>query len=422
MNIPKVPGLPVIGHSIQFQKDALTFTSKMQKKYGDIFEISLLNERFVTILDPQSVKEVFLDKDNNFSSKIGWSITLGPTFENGLMLRDFDDHKYHRSLLQDSFRHDAIHNYLSIIQPTIENWLENLTDLDSFNLYESVKQLMFDISLKLFFLDVQPDESKYLNKLFTDSVSSATSLMRWPLPFTKLKKGVAAREYLLKYFQEKAKLVNEDTEKTLFAELVRTNKNEAGLSDYEIAEHMIFLILAAHDTTTITLTNSLNFLSQNEDYRKKILEESLVVDHTDISSLKNGNYAEAMFKEAMRVYPPVPFSNRYVVEDTVVNGANLKKGSFLTLCPLLLHHDDRYWDEPDVFDPTKFLDPSYHNEAYFPFAGGAHTCIGKFFASYMYKNVIYKFVETFNDYTIDDKLKIRPTPIPHPIEDVKVTV
>ena len=422
MNIPKVPGLPVIGHSVPFQNNALNFTSKMQKKYGDIFEISLLNEKFVVILDPISTKEIFLDKDNNFSSKEGWSFTLGPTFENGLMLRDFDDHKYHRSLLQDSFRHDAIHNYLHIIQPTIDKWIKTLSESKNFNLYDSVKQLMFDISLRLFFLDVKPDESKFLNKLFTDSISSATSLLRWPLPFTKLKKGIEAREYLLDYFQEKAKLVNEDTDKTLFAELVRTNKGDAGLSDFEIAEHMIFLLLAAHDTTTITLTNSLYYLSQDEDYRNNVLNESLSVDHTDISSLKNGNFAEAMFKEAMRIYPPVPFSIRYVVDDIVVNGATLKGGTYTTISPLLLHHDERYWSNPSIFDPLRFIDPSYHNDAYFPFAGGAHTCLGKFFASYMYKNVVYKFVQSFNDYTINEKLEIRPTPIPHPLEDVRVSI
>lgn len=258
--------------------------------------------------------------------------------------------------------------------------------------------------------------------MFTDSISSATSLLRWPLPFTKLKKGIEAREYLLDYFQEKAKLVNEDTDKTLFAELVRTNKGDAGLSDFEIAEHMIFLLLAAHDTTTITLTNSLYYLSQDEDYRNNVLNESFSVDHTDISSLKNGNFAEAMFKEAMRIYPPVPFSIRYVVDDIVVNGATLKGGTYTTISPLLLHHDERYWSNPSIFDPLRFIDPSYHNDAYFPFAGGAHTCLGKFFASYMYKNVVYKFVQSFNDYTINEKLEIRPTPIPHPLEDVRVSI
>ena len=151
MEIPKVPGLPIIGHSIPFQRNALNFTAEKQKKYGDIFQISLLNENFIVLLTPEITKEVFLDKDDNFSSKEGWAVTLGPTFENGLMLRDFDDHKYHRTLLQDSFRHDAIHNYLSIIQPIIDTWVESIKTKTTFNLYESIKQLMFDISLSLFF-------------------------------------------------------------------------------------------------------------------------------------------------------------------------------------------------------------------------------------------------------------------------------
>ena len=257
MNVPVVPSLPIIGHSILFQRDALNFTAGMQKKYGDVFQISLLNQDFIVLLNPEITREIFLDKDDNFSSKEGWAVTLGPTFENGLMLRDFDDHKYHRTLLQDSFRHEAIHNYLSIIQPIIDDWIDQIKLKSSFNLYESVKQLMFDISLSLFFLDVKKDESQYLNKLFMDSIASATSAVRWPLPFTQLKKGLKSRAYLLDYFQSKSEMINDESKKTLFAELVNTNKGDAGLSNYEIAEHMIFLLLAAHDTTTITLTNSI---------------------------------------------------------------------------------------------------------------------------------------------------------------------
>ena len=189
MLVPKVPGLPIIGHSIPFQRNALQFTSQKQKLYGDIFEISLLNEKFIVMLTPESTREIFLDKDDNFSSKEGWAVVLGKPFENGLMLRDFEDHKYHRSLLQDSFRHEAIHGYLEIIQPIINNWVQNLNDNKAFDLYKSVKQLMFDISLSLFFLDVKKDESERLNNLFMDSIASATSAIRWPLPFTKIKKG-----------------------------------------------------------------------------------------------------------------------------------------------------------------------------------------------------------------------------------------
>ena len=422
MEIPKVPGLPIIGHSIPFQRNALNFTAEKQKKYGDIFQISLLNENFIVLLTPEITKEVFLDKDDNFSSKEGWAVTLGPTFENGLMLRDFDDHKYHRTLLQDSFRHDAIYNYLSIIQPIIDSWVENIKTQTSFNLYESIKQLMFDISLSLFFLDVKNNESQKLNNLFMDSIASATSAVRWPLPFTKLKKGLKAREYLLDYFESKSQMIDAESKKTLFAELVNTNKGDAGLSNHEIAEHMIFLLLAAHDTTTITLTNSIYNLSKNPDFLNDLRQEASEIDPLDISSLKNGNFAESIFQEAIRYYPPVPFSIRRVMRDTQIGGYNVDGGTYLTISPLLLHHDERYWDNPSVFDPYRFIDPAYSNKAYFPFAGGAHTCIGKFFASYMFKNVIYKYVQNVEQPSIDKSLNIRPTPIPHPIDDVKVTI
>ena len=422
MEIPRVPGLPIIGHSIPFQRNALNFTAEKQKKYGDIFQISLLNENFIVLLTPEITKEVFLDKDDNFSSKEGWAVTLGPTFENGLMLRDFDDHKYHRTLLQDSFRHDAIYNYLSIIQPIIDSWVENIKTQTSFNLYESIKQLMFDISLSLFFLDVKNNESQKLNNLFMDSIASATSAVRWPLPFTKLKKGLKAREYLLDYFESKSQMIDAESKKTLFAELVNTNKGDAGLSNHEIAEHMIFLLLAAHDTTTITLTNSIYNLSKNPDFLNDLRQEASEIDPLDISSLKNGNFAESIFQEAIRYYPPVPFSIRRVMRDTKIGGYNVDGGTYLTISPLLLHHDERYWDNPSVFDPYRFIDPAYSNKAYFPFAGGAHTCIGKFFASYMFKNVIYKYVQNVEQPSIDKSLNIRPTPIPHPIDDVKVTI
>ena len=421
MTVPVIPSLPIIGHSLPFQRNALKFTSEMQEKYGDVFQISLLNEKFIALLTPEATKDIFLDKDDLFSSKEGWAVSLGPTFENGLMLRDFDDHKYHRTLLQDSFRHDAIHGYLEIIQPIINQWVENLKKAGSFNLYQSVKQLMFDISLSLFFLDVKQDESEKLNKLFMDSIASATSAIRWPLPFTKMKKGLKAREFLLDYFESKAGLINDDSKKTLFAELVNTNKGDAGLTNFEIAEHMIFLLLAAHDTTTITLTNSIYSLSQNVDFRNDLIKEANEVNHSDISSLKNGLVGESIFKEAMRYYPPVPFSIRYVVRDTEIQSYPLKAGTYVTISPLLLHHDDRYWDNPDVFDPYRFIDPNYYNNAYFPFAGGAHTCLGKFFASYIYKNVIYKFVQNIDNFEIDESLEIRPTPIPHPVKDVLVS-
>ena len=62
MTVPVIPSLPIIGHSLPFQRNALKFTSEMQEKYGDVFQISLLNEKFIALLTPEATKDIFLDK------------------------------------------------------------------------------------------------------------------------------------------------------------------------------------------------------------------------------------------------------------------------------------------------------------------------------------------------------------------------
>ncbi|MFL2678631.1 MAG: cytochrome P450, partial [Candidatus Actinomarina sp.] len=342
---PLDKGNLLFGHSIKFNNDALSLVKNLQNKYGDIFEISILHKRVTMFMTPSATKHIYLDGEDNFSSRHGWEFSLGKTFENGLMLRDFDDHRFHRGLLQDSFRRDALANYLQIVQPLLDTWIEELQENKSFNLYATMKELMFKISLELFFDEIDNSRQKELEKLFTDAIKSATSVVRTPLPFTKLRKGLKARRSLLRYFESKAENVDIESN-TLFAELVKTNKHEGGLSNYEIAEHMIFLLLAAHDTTTSTLTTAIHHLSTDKNFYQELKKEANEISLTDISELKNGVKGESLFSEAMRMYPPVPFSLRYVMRDTVVENYKLDAGTYVAIGPLVLHNDERYWENP----------------------------------------------------------------------------
>ena len=421
MKAPVVGSPPVVGHSIQFNYDALALIQRLQESKGDVFQLNILNEDVLLFLTPSATKQIFLDPDDNFSSKHGWEFSIGPTFENGLMLRDFDDHKYHRSLLQNSFRRDALDKYIHIIQPRIDSWIEEVKQKKEFYLYKSIKQLMFNVAVELFFDEVDDTKLNHLNQLFINSIKPATTIVRSPYPMTRMKKGLKARVELLEYFQEKSDKIDLSKE-TLFADLVKTNNEEAGLTNFEIAEHMIFLLLAAHDTTTSTLTSSIHFLAGDENYQNKVKTESSTLSKTDISDLKNGIIGEALFNEAIRKYPPVPFSPRWVVRDAELDGYEILKNTYIAAGPLVLHNDDRYWEDPLAFNPERFEDPTITHEAYFPFAGGAHTCLGKFFASYLFKNVIYKLVDSFQVINTNEELKINPAPIPNPRKDVKIQV
>ena len=421
MKAPVVVSPPVVGHSIQFNYDALALIQRLQESKGDVFQLNILNEDVLLFLTPSATKQIFLDPDDNFSSKHGWEFSIGPTFENGLMLRDFDDHKYHRSLLQNSFRRDALDKYIHIIQPRIDSWIEEVKQKREFYLYKSIKQLMFNVAVELFFDEVDDTKLNHLNQLFINSIKPATTIVRSPYPMTRMKKGLKARVELLEYFQEKSDKIDLSKE-TLFADLVKTNNEEAGLTNFEIAEHMIFLLLAAHDTTTSTLTSSIHFLAGDKSYQNKVKTESSRLSKTDISDLKNGIIGEALFNEAIRKYPPVPFSPRWVVRDAELDGYEIPKNTYIAAGPLVLHNDERYWEDPLAFNPERFEDPTITHEAYFPFAGGAHTCLGKFFASYLFKNVVYKLVDNFQVISTNEELKINPAPIPNPRKDVKIQV
>ena len=421
MKAPVVGSPPVVGHSIQFNYDALALIQRLQESKGDVFQLNILNEDVLLFLTPSATKQIFLDPDDNFSSKHGWEFSIGPTFENGLMLRDFDDHKYHRSLLQNSFRRDALDKYINIIQPRIDSWIEEVKQNREFYLYKSIKQLMFNVAVELFFDEVDDTKLNHLNQLFINSIKPATTIVRSPYPMTRMKKGLKARVELLEYFQEKSDKIDLSKE-TLFADLVKTNKEGAGLTNFEIAEHMIFLLLAAHDTTTSTLTSSIHFLAGDKSYQNKVKTESSTLSKTDISDLKNGIIGEALFNEAIRKYPPVPFSPRWVVRDAELDGYEIPKNTYIAAGPLVLHNDERYWEDPLAFNPERFEDPTITHEAYFPFAGGAHTCLGKFFASYLFKNVVYKLVDNFQVIGTNEELKINPAPIPNPRKDVKIQV
>ena len=416
-------GFPIVGNSLGFYFDALGMVSELQKKYGDVFSMNVLNRKVHVFLTPEVTKEVFLDTDNNFSSELGWSFSIGPAFKNGLMLRDFDDHKYHREIMQHAFRREALEQYLSLMDPIISKWVESIKKKGEINLYKEVKSLTLELAFVVFFGDSTEDSKINMGNYFTNAIRSATTPVRLNLPFTGYRKGVSARKELMKYFTEQYENIEVNSRrKDLFYELfVATDEQGNRLTKEDVAQHMIFLLLAAHDTTTSTISNSLWFLAKNNEWKNKIVEESSKTNLLDITDLKKAELMESLFKEAIRIYPPVPISPRGVVRECTISKYSLKKDSIIAVSPLMIHRDPRYWNKPNDFSPERFLSTDNDN-VYFPFAGGAHTCLGKFFASYLFKNIVGRFVSEVDFERGVDDVQISTVPIPFPKSDMLLIV
>ena len=397
--IPRVPGLPVLGNTVEFLRDARGLVLRGQAAHGDAFGVQVLGQPVTVLLDPEATRQVYIDRAENFSSELGWSFTIGPLFARGLMLRDFEDHRLHRRVMQHAFRRAALAGYMERVNALAREHVAAAVASggpDGIDVYRMTKRLTLDIATQVFVgVDLGP-QADLVNDSFVAMMRASVSPLRWDIPGTPYARGLAARRRLTGLLTE---LVEERRAQPEGADLLSrlchaTTEDGRALEVDEVVDHMVFLLLAAHDTTTATLTVMLWHLSQQPAWQERVAEEATALAGGDVTidNYKDLGATELVMKEALRLSPPVPFSPRGVLRDCEVAGVPLAAGSMITLSSLGLHRHPDWWTSPDDFDPERFAperaEDRAHSHLYVPFGGGAHICLGNHLAELMTKAVM----------------------------------
>ena len=178
----------------------------------------------------------------------------------------------------------------------------------------------------------------------------------------------------------------------LLSRLIQVQGDDGNcMSDKQIRNEIITMLIADHETTSNALTWTYYLLSQNPQIEKRVFEEIDSVlggnggddGQPSVGDLPKLKYVEKVFREAMRIYPPVWSMGRIVEEDYSLGGYTIPKGSSLIFSQYVMHHNSKYYDEPESFDPDRWTEefkmhlPRF---SYFPFGGGIRGCIGEPFA------------------------------------------
>jgi cytochrome P450 len=397
--IPRVAGLPLLGSTPAFLRDARGLVLRAQAQHGDAFELRVLGQPVTVLLSPQATKEVYVDRASTFSSERGWSFTIGPLFARGLMLRDFEDHHLHRRVMQHAFRRAALAGYMTRVNALAREHVARAVagaGPDGVDVYDMAKRLTLDIAAQVFVGVRLGAQADLVNDAFVAMMRASVAPVRREVPGTAFARGMAARRRLRAFLadlvaERRAAPEGED----LLSRLAHATTDEGRALDVdEVVDHMVFLLLAAHDTTTATLTVMLWHLAQEPAWQDRIAVELATLDGGDVTidTYKQLVAAELVMKEALRLSPPVPFSPRGVVRDCEVAGVPLRAGQMITLASLALHRHPDWWAEPDRFDPLRFAadraEDRAHSHLYVPFGGGAHICLGNHLAELMTKAVI----------------------------------
>jgi cytochrome P450 len=157
-----------------------------------------------------------------------------------------------------------------------------------------------------------------------------------------------------------------------------------GLPEANIRANIVTFINAGHETTANALTWTLYLLSRAPEWRERAEEEaSSVFDPERPASLEGCTVLRAVLDEALRLYPPVALLSREAIRDDTILGQRVPAGTIVLISPFVLHRRRGLWDQPDAFDPSRFLGEArdrIDRFAYIPFGAGPRVCIGMAFA------------------------------------------
>ena len=385
---------------------------------------------YVNLYGADAHRLALVNDDQVFSNREAWNLIIGRIFPNGLMLRDGEDHRYHRRLMQAGFKNPVLQAYLQEMQPQVREAVSGwpVHPGEPLAAYPLFKKMTLDMAATIFLGMDLGEEATRINKAFETTVAASMPWVPFPIPGNLLWRGIRARKYMCRYFQQQVAEKRAGQGTDMFSLLCRATDEEGNrYTDQEVIDHMIFLMMAAHDTTTSALTSMTYALARHPEWQDRLRDEVLSLDgegirYEDLDALQQ---TEWVMKEALRMYPPLSTLPKYSLKPFEFEGRKIPAGAIVVTYPIHTHYMPDYWSEPSAFDPSRFSEQraehKNHPYCWVPFSGGAHMCIGLHFAIMQIKLVMSEMLVHYRwSVPPDYEMPVQQSPISRPRDGLPV--
>ncbi|EAK6270131.1 cytochrome P450 [Campylobacter coli] len=371
---------------------------KMQTGY-----VKMPNFDLYVINDTKEVKRMMVDEVKEFPKSAFLHELLSPLLGESIFTTNGEVWKKQRELLRPSFEMTRISKVFNLMSEAVSDMMKRFEKYPNASIIE-VDEAMTFITADVIFRTIMSSKldeeqgKKILDAFVTFQEQSVHTAMRRMFRFPKwlsyvlgdrkrAKAGDVIRQVLSDIIKPRYDAVSsgkaENFEDILGSLLLvvdaQTNQR---FSFEEILDQVAMLFLAGHETTASSLTWTLYLLSLYPDEQEKAYKEIIQVlqgENIQISHLRQFKYLTNIFKESLRLYPPVGFFAREAKKDTQVRDKLIKKGSGVVIAPWLIHRHEEFWTNPHGFNPSRF-EGEYKKDAYLPFGVGERICIGQGFA------------------------------------------
>jgi cytochrome P450 len=402
----------------------------LRSRYGNAVMQKFAGITFVHLYGADAHRLCLVNNDQVFSSKKAWDFIIGRIFPNGLMLRDGDDHRYHRRLMQGGFKSTALQRYMLEMVPQVEAAVANWPAQPgkALQVFPTYKQMTLDLAASVFLGMSLGKEANRINHAFETTVAASMPKLPLAFPGSLLWRGIRARKYMCKYFLSQLPQKRAGNGTDMFSILSRATDDQGNqYSDQEVIDHLIFLMMAAHDTTTSTLTSMTYALAKHPQWQDRLLAEvdSIDSEHLTYEDLERMPETEWVMKEALRMYPPLSTLPRFSMQAFEFEGQIIPAGAMVATYPIHTHHMEEYWTNPQQFDPERFSDARAEHKkelySWVPFGGGAHMCIGLHFAIMQVRLVMFELLRNYR-WSLPEgyEMPVQQSPISKPRDGLPV--
>lgn len=412
-----------IGPTLEFRRDRFGFMRHLTAG-APVCRVQLLDRKIAVVTGASEVQELLVENASSLAKSAVQRLVGYPVIGDGLLGSSGELWRKQRKLMAPIFTPAQIAAYGADMLACARREMATYEDNSRLDVARSMTRLTMSIAGKTLFGADTCSEADAIGKALATAIRLFGKLAGSPLAPLQIairdglsrlgphlpealagivEKGVQhlespvlfgdeAREleeavaqldqYVADLIAERRK--NPEATRDLLTRLLHAHDGADQMSDKQLRDEILTLFVAGHETTAVSLCWTLYLLARHRDVYRQIQKDvDALTDEPTVADLPRLTSVLRVFKESLRMYPPLPLFGRDTTEDIVVGGYEIPKGTPVLISPFATHHRPELWTDPDKFDPDRFLpgaESERHRYAYIPFSAGPRICIGNHFA------------------------------------------
>jgi cytochrome P450 len=387
-------GSLLAGTMQEYGRDPIGAMRRWRDEYGDLVPIRFGPVRAFMAYGPAEVSELLIDRARDFRKSIGTQMLI-PLLSKKLLTAKGDTWLGHRRLEAPAFHRQRVSAYAQAMVDHVGEAVETWRPGDEIDVHDAMTALTLRIVARVLFdADVTPRirDVAELGTEVQDHFYDRISSLRFLIPTWLPTPGNRRQARTIRHLDEVVHSIIAERDRTedrgdlLSILLLARDETGRPLTDRQVRDEVMTLMMAGHETTAVALTWAFMLLGRNPAARERLEDELRTVldgrepTTADVPTLR---FTEAVVYETLRLYPPAYATGREAIRDTSIGGVPVHKGNVVFVAMSATHRDPRFYPEPDEFRPERWLDgleKRLPRGAFFPFGLGPRKCIGASFA------------------------------------------